>query len=436
MKIILRCLLLFLSMSVLVGRTDAKTAAVEQVDPKGQRIRFWHQHTRDRKDALEGLIQEFNRTNPHGIELKPEYAGRYGDIYNKMIAGLRTGEVADLIVAYQNQAVTYTIAGGLVDLQVYVDSPKWGLTEEEKKDFFPSFFRQDVARGMRLGFPPNRSMEVMYYNEDWLKELGFDAPPTTWAQFKEMACAASKKPFSNCLSAGDAIGYQLSVDTSRFAAMVFSRGGRLVDQEGTAYTFDTPEARETLSFLQDLFNDNCAQLVAERYGDQVDFGSGALLFSIASSSGLPFYKMVVEEGAKFRWSIAPLPHAGKTPVQNIYGASLSIPKTTPERQLAAWLFIKWFTAPKQQARWAKASNYFPVRKSVASQMNDYFEKNLPYKKAFDLLQYGTFEPSVPGYDVVRDLIEQTMAAAVDGDPAGPALKRLEREANAILSDYH
>ena len=34
-------------------------------------------------------------------------------------------------------------------------------------------------------------MEVMYYNLDWLNEMGYDGPPTTWAEFKEMACAAT-----------------------------------------------------------------------------------------------------------------------------------------------------------------------------------------------------------------------------------------------------
>jgi len=426
------CFSLFM---LLASRTSA-TDSLERVDPSGQQIRFWHQHTRERKDALEALIRKFNETNPHKIEISAEYAGQYSDIYNKMIAGLRTGDVAHLIVAYQNQAVTYSMASGLVDLQPYVDSDKWGLTQEEKDDYFPAFYEQDMAHGIRLGFPPNRSMEVLYYNVDWLKELGFDTPPRTWEQFREMVCAAKGKPFSKSLLPGASIGYQLSIDTSRFAAMVFSRGGSLANKDNSAYTLNTPEARETLEFLQNLFKEGCAKQVAERYGDQADFGAGSLLFSIASSSGLPFYKLVVDHGAQFQWDVAALPQKGETPIQNIYGASLSIPKTTPQQQLAAWLFIRWFTSPAQQAQWAQSSNYFPVRKSVALQMEDYFEKNIAYKHAFDLLQYGTFEPLMAGYDLVRDLIEQTMASVVDGKPAVPALQKLEKEANAILSDYY
>ncbi|MDP6932558.1 MAG: GMC family oxidoreductase N-terminal domain-containing protein, partial [Myxococcota bacterium] len=42
------------------------------------------------------------------------------------------------------------------------------------------------------------------------------------------------------------------------------------------------------------------------------------------------------------------------PAPNVYGASVAICRTTPERQLAAWLFLKWFTEPEQQARWVVA----------------------------------------------------------------------------------
>jgi ABC-type glycerol-3-phosphate transport system substrate-binding protein len=89
-----------------------------------------------------------------------------------------------------------------------------------------------------------------------------------------------------------------------------------------------------------------------------------------------------------------------------------------------------------QAQWAKASNYFPTRASVADEMTDYFEANPAYATAFDLLPYGTFEPPVPGYDFVRDESEAVMAGIVD-DPTldvATALSSLNEVANGILSE--
>ncbi|OUC07680.1 hypothetical protein RY27_13430, partial [Litorilinea aerophila] len=128
------------------------------------------------------------------------------------------------------------------------------------------------------------------------------------------------------------------------------------------------------------------------------------------------------------------PHTTPDPVMNIYGASVSIPRTTHEQELAAWLFVKYYTSPEVQATWAKASNYFPVRQSVAESMADYFEAEPAYKAAFDLLPYGVSEPPVPGYDFVRDMIEQKMAAIMDGADVAATLAEANEEANAILAE--
>ncbi|HEY66085.1 MAG TPA: extracellular solute-binding protein [Caldilineae bacterium] len=132
--------------------------------------------------------------------------------------------------------------------------------------------------------------------------------------------------------------------------------------------------------------------------------------------------------------MAAIPHVTPDPVMNIYGASVSMPKTTPERELATWIFIKYFTSPEIQARWAKVSNYFPVRKSAAEALTDYFEANPAYKTAFELLPYGKFEPPVPGYDFVRDKVREAMAAIADGADVQSTLDKLTEEANEILAE--
>ena len=146
---------------------------LEEVDPRGQEVTFWYQHTRQREEALLELIEEFNQKNPHRIQVRGEYAGGYGDIYNKMLVALQGGGIPQIVVAYQNQALAYYHADGIVDLTPYIYSPKWGLAEALQKDFIQSFVAQDRVGGIQVGFPPNRSMEILYYNADWLRELGY-----------------------------------------------------------------------------------------------------------------------------------------------------------------------------------------------------------------------------------------------------------------------
>lgn len=420
----------------------------EDVDPTGATVQFWHQHSGEREEALMEIVNEFNETNEWGITVEASNQGGYGDIFQKMNLGLVEGgeSLPQLVVAYQNQAATYQLVDGLVDMRPLVESPTWGLSEEDKADFFPGFYNQDIFPTFgneRLGFPPNRSLEVMYYNISWLNELSesgaisFEGAPETPEQFREATCAAVENPYSG--ATGDvstSVGYQLSFDASRLASWTFAFGGDIFDYETGQYTFDSEAAVEAVTFLQGLFADGCATDIAESYGDQTNFGQGVTLFTVGSTSGLPFYGTAVDEGAGHEWSVAPLPHTTEEPVMNLYGASVSIPRSTPEQELAAWLFVEYYTGTEAQAAWAQASNYFPVRASVADGLADYFAADPAYEAGFNLLQYSKTEPPVPGYDFVRDEAEGVLAAIV-GDSSmdvAASLADLTELSNEILAD--
>ena len=130
-----------------------------------------------------------------------------------------------------------------------------------------------------------------------------------------------------------------------------------------------------------------------------------------------------------------MPRTVPDPVVNIYGAGIALAKTTPERQLASWLFLKWFTEPEQQARWVEVSGYFPVRRSAAAALGDYFAQNPQYEKAFAWLESARAEPGVMGYDRVRRLVAESMVAAIDGGNIDVELKNLEEKANATLLEF-
>ena len=189
-----------------------------------------------------------------------------------------------------------------------------------------------------------------------------------------------------------------------------------------------------MNFMVDLYKKGYAHKIAESYGDQTDFGNQKVLFTIGSSSGLPYYQMAVDAGeaGSFEWSVAPPPSTG-TPAVNVYGASLSVPATTPERQLAAWLFVRWFTEPAQQAEWVGISNYFPVRYSVADNLGEYLAANPSYADAFNIIQTAVTKAEPPwlGYSEVRDMVNATYNAIIDGEDVDEALADLNEEANEI-----
>jgi multiple sugar transport system substrate-binding protein len=418
---------------------------IDEIELDGAFVVFWHQHTGAREEQLQEIVDEFNATNPYGIIVEARNEGGYNDIYNKMIAGLTTGEVPGLTVAYQNQAAAYMVADGLVDLDPYINHPEYGLSDAELSDFFQAFIDGDRLPQFGdkpYGFPPNRSMEMLYYNAEWLAELreaghiSFDGPPQTPEQFAEAVCAGAEHPFSKNPDPSVTIGYQVRTDASNYAALVFARGGDIYDYENNQFTLNTPEAHDGLGQMKELLDQGCAARIAERFGDQTDFGNGQNLFTMGSSSGLPFYRAAVEEGATggFDWSVAAIPHTTPEPVMNIYGASVSIPKTDPQTQLASWLFIRYYTSPEVQAGWARASNYFPVRASVADGLDEYFEAEPAYEEAFNLLPYSKREAPVAGYDNIRDVMTAAFEEILAGGDIETVLTNAEAEANRILAE--
>jgi multiple sugar transport system substrate-binding protein len=375
------------------------------VDPRGQTVVWWHNHSGSREEQLLPLIAEFNETNDCGITVDAQNQGSYNDIRDKVNASTAAGEQpAALVVGYQNDQAFYQLNNSLVDLDPFINDAHWGLTEDEVNDFYASFFGQAIHPefgGQRLGFPPNRSMEVLFYNQTWLEELGFDGPPTTPDEFREMSCAAAE-------ANGDGTGgYILRDDASAVAAWTFAFGGDVLTEDGTGYVYDGQATIDAMAFLKGMYDDGCAYFFTEGFPNP-EFAARRAIFAQGSSSGIPFYAgdvatVAEEEGHDPDvWGVAAIPHTTADPVQNIYGADVMITDTTPEQELAAWIFVKWFTTPEVQAQWDVISGYFPTRQSTSDFLTDYTTENPQWGQAVDMLEYSYYEPQLISYQSVRD----------------------------------
>lgn len=402
------------------------------VDPRGQTIIWWHNHSGTREENMLPLIDEFNATNECGITVDAQNQGGYDDIRDKVNASIAAGEQpAALIVGYQNDQAFYQLNDTLADLNAYVDDAHWGLSEEERADFYASFFDQSVHPafdGQRLGFPPNRSMEMLYYNQTVLEELGFDGPPTTPEEFKTMACAAAE-------ANGDGTGgYILRDDASAVAAWTFAFGGNVLTEDGSAYVYDSQATVDAMTLLKEMYDEGCAFFFTDGYPN-TEFAARRAVFAQGSSSGIPFYANDIqtiadEEGREADvWGVAAIPHTTDEPVQNVYGGDIMITATTPEQQLAAWIFIKWFTAPEAQAQWDQISGYFPTRQTTADHLTDYLSENPQWAQAVELLDYGTYEPQLISYQSVRDAVSEAFNQIMQGADIQETLTQVTEFAN-------
>jgi multiple sugar transport system substrate-binding protein len=404
------------------------------VDPSGQTVIWWHNHTGSRDEQLTALLAQFDEC---GITVVSQSQGGYDEIRDKVNASIAAGEQpAALIAGYQNDQAFYQLNDALVDLNTLIDDPKWGLTPEDKADFYASFFDQGVHPafgGQRLGFPPNRSMEMIYYNQTWLEELGFDGPPTTPDEFREMACAAAE-------AKGDGSGgFILRDDASAVAAWTLAFGGDILNEEGTSYVYNSQATIDAMTWLKGMYDDGCAFFFTEGYPN-TEFAARNAIFAMGSSSGIPFYATDIQTIAEQEgrdpdeWGVAAVPHTTPDPVQNVYGGDVMIVKTTPEQELAAWLFIKWFTTPEIQAEWVRISGYFPTRAGTAEFLGDYINENVQWGQALALLPYGSYEPQLISYQATRDAATQAFNEIMQGADIQTTIDALTGSANEMQEE--
>jgi len=414
--------------------TDGPLAGV---DPSGQNIVWWHNHSGSREEGLLAMVEEFNSNNACGITVEAQNQGGYDEIRDAVNASTAAGELpAALIVGYQNDQAFYQLNNALVDLDNYIDDATWGLSEEDRNDFYGSFFDQSIHASFddqRLGFPPNRSMEVIYYNQTWLEELGFSGPPTTPDEFREMSCAAAE-------ANGDGTGgFILRDDASAVAAWTFAFGGDVLTEDGTGYVYNSPATAEAMEFLKGLYDDGCAYLFTEGFPDP-EFANRRAIFTMGSSSGIPFYQQGIDTVAEEQgrdadeWGVTAVPHTTAEPVQNIYGGDVMVTATTPEQQLAAWIFTKWFTLPESQAEWVRISGYFPTREGTNEFLTDYDSENPQWAQARDMLPFSYYEPQLISYQSVRDATTQAFNAIMQGAPIQETLDQLTETANELQEE--
>ena len=186
--------------------------------------------------------------------------------------------------------------------------------------------------------------------------------------------------------------------------------------------------------MQKLISNSCAQWESEA-GFKADFAVGNVLFVIDSTDELPVYENLVDDSANFSWDITYLPHTTEDPRISSSGVSTLILPTSPEEQLATWLFLRWLAEPEQQAVWAQHRGCLPLRRSALDEMTAYFEDHPHFATATQLLEHVWItEPNVTAYGDCGAEIGRMLNAVTAGESLDEWLSKTLLQCNLVLAD--
>ena len=410
---------------------------VENADPAGQTVEFWVQYSDERLDAMMARAERFE--NETGIKVNITYKGHYGKVQSAMMTSAGTQDIADVARGYGNAAADMYQIGAAIDQSILANSKKWGVSQDDKDDWGANWsvgFSPYFDGNPKLLHEVGKSIEVVYYNQDWLDELGLLEPQTP-SEFAAAACAATNSTFSGSIGDATSLGYEIDTDASNFAAWVFAHGGNVFDYDAGQYILNSAPVVAAMEFIQGMSSKGCAQVTRDKYADQTYLGQGTNMFALGSTSGITYFQKAIEGGYNGNWSVSAVPHTTSDPVMNLYGGGLIMGKTNnADRMVAAYQWMKYITNSENSAVWSSESGYGFVRTSSAEHPSIVEMRNASpqYNKSLGLIKYGVGEPSVPAYYSVRGEIEKAYAGIIEGDDIMSTLNDLNDEANSILAD--
>ena len=215
----------------------------------------------------------------------------------------------------------------------------------------------------------------------------------------------------------------------------------IFDGEMGQYVFDSEAVVATMEMFTRMLENNCAYLFAERFQNTADFSIGITPFAAGSSAGIPFIQGDAEAAEMTdEWVVTAFPGAeGVGPTIQLFVPSQVILTSTPESEVATWLFVKFLAGHDAQMAWSGSTGYFSIRNDVEVTEADFSEPRMPFARFVEVAGILADEnvsvyasPGLPSYSAVRGIVPNTISEIVNGDAdVATALADLNEESNDL-----
>jgi multiple sugar transport system substrate-binding protein len=414
-------------------------------DLRGQLVKFWYVSDARAGDLVQKWVDEFNTTNRWGIRVEAVPHESSGMLDEKIRSAVEQKKTPDLLAHYSHDLRYWNeVSNLLVDLQPYVDDAAWGLALGDQRDFFPNIWAQDIVTStaggespIRLGLPWYRSGLVMLYNQGWAEELGFNKPPDNPAQFRLQACKAAQANREDTIKSNDGTGgWFYTFEPTVLLSWIFALGGQVQNAEGDGYQFDTPEALDALTFIHQLNAQGCAWHSSDIDPQEAFASREALFLTLPLNDLLDQQRLFQEQDNSDEWTVLAFP-SRLGGALDVYGPSLAVLKSNPERQLAAWLFLRWLTSAEKQAEWILESGTLPTRASVLPLLKGERGGLPQWETALGLLPFAQVEPAQASWRTLRwalrDMQMQLLAVGFKGEQIPALLESMDQLSAEVAS---
>lgn len=341
-------------------------------------LTLWHNFGGQMQETMDEQVREFNTTvgKERGVILNVTSISSSAALQEKlsMIAAGDPGapEMPDITTCYPATALLLQEKGLLAPLNDY-------FTAEELSGYLPRFIEEGtLSDGKLYVFPFAKSTEVFFLNQTLFYPFSKDTGVTLeqLSTFEGIADAAMRY-----YDWTDARTPETADDGKSFFAAdsLFNLVQVGMEQLGAApfaqekLRRDAPEFERVVKTMLEPAVKGGYTLY-EGYSSDLS-KTGDILCSIGSTAGILFYGREItypdntKQAVEFTLLPYPVFEGGKK-VAIQRGNGMAVAKSTPQKEEAAAVFLKWFTSPEQNMRFVASTGYLPVTSEAFS---DYLE---------------------------------------------------------------
>ena len=344
------------------------------LDPKSPTvITMWHAYNAVAKAQFDDLVMEFNETvgMEQGIVLDAVGYGSSEELEDVLYASanhvIGSDPLPDIFASYPDNAYRLDKIAPLVSLDQY-------FTEEEREKYRPEFLEEgvwDASGGFKM-IPVSKSTELLYLNRtDWdrfAEETGASMDLLqTWEGLSEAASMYYE------WSGGCAfLGMNSYNDFMMLSAA--QMGGQVYQIRDGKVEFTYPE--EIAAKAWDAFYvPHIKGWYESSVYNQDGIKSGRLMAYIGSSAGAGFFprEVIESENQSHVIECESLPYPtfqDGTSYMTQRGANMAVFASDTAHEYGSVQFLKWFTQPEQNIRFAVSTGYLPVEMETLASVND------------------------------------------------------------------
>jgi putative chitobiose transport system substrate-binding protein len=202
----------------------------------------------DFDDYVQSTIARFEQAYP-GVTVKWEdHQGTFTDDLNNAFAAGNAPDVINLSIS-EGWITNYASQGNLLALDDVVP-------QNVVDTYFPNLWDQQVVEGKHYQFPYYQGIQVNLVNRQLYDQTGLTIEqfPKTIQELPALCKTIKEKTNTLC-------DIRLTV-TDLLAQMVYEGGVDVINDDGSAFTFDSPEAVAWLQLYIDMVKDGTVDLTA------------------------------------------------------------------------------------------------------------------------------------------------------------------------------